>query len=154
MLSGQRHATGLDLDFAGRLTPNWELFAAYEWIPDATVDKGARDGSTLIAGETVGERPAMTARHSGTIWTTWRVHPQWRVGGGLNMRSKVKPLLANFEAAGFVTGDLMVEYTTGPMVFKLNLTNLANKLVADQLYRGHYIAGKERTLQLTSTLAF
>ncbi len=154
VLSGQRHATGLDLDFAGRLTPNWELFAAYEWIPDAKVDKGASDGTTLITGETVGERPAMTARHSGTVWTSWRFHPQWRIGGGLNMRSKVKPLLANFDAPGFVTADLMVEYTTGPAVFKLNLSNLANKLYADQLYRGHYIAGKERTLQLTSTIAF
>ena len=154
VLSGQRHATGLDLDFAGLLTPGWELFAAYEWIPDARVDKGASDGTTLFAGETVGERPAMTARHSGTIWTTWRFHPQWRVGGGLNLRSSVKPMLTNFDAPGFVTADWLLEYATGRMVFKLNLTNVANKLYADQLYRGHYVAGKERTLQLTSTIAF
>jgi len=38
ILSGQRHAAGLDLDFAGRITPAWELFAAYTWIPDAKVD--------------------------------------------------------------------------------------------------------------------
>ncbi len=149
ILSGQRHAAGIDLDFAGRLTPQWELFAAYEWIPSAEVDKG-----TLIGGETVGSRPAMTPRHSGTVWTTYRLSPSWRVGGGLTARSGTRPYLANFYAPRFITGDLMAEYTTGNLEFKLNVTNVTDKLYADQLYRGHYIPGKARTVQLTSTVKF
>jgi len=155
ILSGQRHAAGIDLDFAGRLTPDWELFAAYTWIPDAKVDKAGRvSGTTLVGGEAVGERPAMTAVHSGTVWTTYRIAPRWRVGGGLNARGGVKPLLANFHADKYITADLMAEYDAGPAVFKLNVTNLADKLYADQLYRGHFIAGKGRTLQLTVTSPF
>lgn len=154
VLSGQRHAAGIDLDFAGRLTPAWELFAAYEFIPSAKVDKGASDGTTLIQGEAVGQRPAMTPRHSGSVWTTYRLTPSWRVGGGLNARSSVKPLLTNFHAPRFVTADLLVEYTRGPMQWKLNVTNVADKLYADQLYRGHYIPGKARAVQLTGTFTF
>jgi catecholate siderophore receptor len=154
VLSGQRHAAGVDLDFAGRLTPAWELFAAYEWIPSAKVDEGASDGTTLIQGEAVGQRPAMTPVHSGSLWTTYRLTPAWRIGGGLNARGGTKPLLTNFHAPKFVTADLMAEYTTGPIVLKLNVTNVADKLYADQLYRGHYIAGKPRTVQLTSTVTF
>jgi catecholate siderophore receptor len=155
ILSGERHAAGLDLDFAGRLTPEWELFAAYTWIPDAKVDKAASvSGTTLVGGETVGARPAMTAVHSGTVWTTYRLSPRWRVGGGLNARGGVKPLLTDFHAEKYVTGDLMAEYDAGPAVFKLNLTNVADKLYADQLYRGHFIPGKGRTLQLTVTSRF
>jgi catecholate siderophore receptor len=154
VLSGERHAAGVDLDFAGRITPAWELFAAYEWIPSAKVDKGASDGTTLIQGERVGQRPAMTPVHSGSLWTTYRLTPAWRVGGGLNARGGVKPLLADFYAPKFVTADLMAEYMTGPIVLKLNVTNVADKLYADQLYRGHYIPGKGRTVQLTSTVTF
>jgi catecholate siderophore receptor len=149
VLSARRHASGVDLDFSGRLTPKWELFAAYEWIPDAKIDAGA-----VPSGERVGDRPAMTPRHSGTVWTTYKLTPQWRIGGGLTARSKVKPLLATFEAPGFVSADLMAEYVTGNLALKLHVTNLADKLYADQLYRGHYIAGKPRTVQLTSTYTF
>lgn len=149
VLSGQRHAAGIDLDFAGRITPAWELFAAYEWIPSAEVDKG-----TLIGGETVGSRPAMTPRHSGSLWTTYRLSPQWRVGGGLTARSGTRPYLASFYAPKFITGDLMAEYTAGDVALKLNVTNVADKLYADQLYRGHYVPGKARTVQLTTSVKF
>ena len=149
ILSGQRHAAGIDLDFAGRITPAWELFAAYEWIPSAKVDKG-----TLVGGEVEGSRPAMTPRHSGTFWTTYRLSPKWRVGGGLTARSGTRPYLAAFYAPRFVTGDLMAEYTAGDLSFKLNVTNVTDKLYADQLYRGHYVPGKARTVQLTTSIKF
>jgi catecholate siderophore receptor len=154
VLSGQRHAAGIELDFAGRITPEWELFAAYGYIPDAEVDKGASNGTTLIAGETVGERPAMTPVHSGSLWTTYKLTPKWRVGAGLTARGGVKPLLVNFHAPKFVTADLMAEYITGNLAFKLNVTNVTNKFYADQLYRGHYIPGKPRTIQLATTVTF
>lgn len=155
ILSGQRHAAGLDLDFAGRITPAWELFAAYTWIPSAAIDKGASvSGTALDGGEKVGARPAMTARHSGSVWSTYRLSPRWRVGGGINARSGVKPLLTNFYTERFITADLMAEYDAGPAVFKLNLTNVTDELYADQLYRGHFVPGKPRTLQLTVTSKF
>ncbi len=149
ILSGQRHAAGIDLDFAGRITPAWELFASCEWIPSAKVDKG-----TLVGGETVGSRPALTPRHSGALWTTYRVSPQWRVGGGLTARSSTRPYLASFYAPKFITGDLMAEYTAGDVAVKLNVTNVTDKLYADQLYRGHYVPGKARTVQLTTSVKF
>ena len=39
-------------------------------------------------------------------------------------------------------------------MFKLNLSNVTNKLYADTLYRGHYTAGKPRTLALTTSMKF
>ena len=149
ILSGQRHAAGLDLDFAGRITPAWELFAAYAWIPSAEVDKG-----TLVGGETVGSRPALTPRHSGSLWTTYRLSPAWRVGGGLTARSSTRPALSQLYAPKFVVGDLMAEYTAGHVAVKLNVTNVADKLYADELYRGHYIPGQGRTVQLSTSVKF
>ena len=48
----------------------------------------------------------------------------------------------------------MAEYSSGPLSLKLNVTNVADKLHADMLYRGHYVAGMPRTVQLTTAMKF
>jgi catecholate siderophore receptor len=40
------------------------------------------------------------------------------------------------------------------LIFKANLTNVTDKLYADQLYTAHYIPGAGRLLQLTATYRF
>jgi catecholate siderophore receptor len=154
LLSGKRHAAGLEIDISGRLARGWEIYGSYAWIPDAEIDVGASDGSTLLQGETVGERPGLTPRHSGTIWTTYQVTPKLRLGAGLNARSSDRPLQSTIVAPSFVTGDLMAEYNIGDVLFKLNVTNVTDELYADVLYRGHYIAGKPRTVQFTTAVTF
>jgi len=152
VLSGQRHAAGLELDVSGRITPAWEVFLSYAFIPDAEVDKAS---AAAPAGETVGARPGLTPRHTGTVWSTYKITPKWRIGGGLNLRSSDAPQgITAFKAPGFVTGDVLVEYLLKDVSFKLNITNITDKHYADTLYRGHYVPGKPRTLQLTMAAKF
>ena len=154
-LSGKRHAAGFELDIAGRITPQWEIYGSYAFIPVAKIDKGASDGTTLLQGEEVGSRPGLTPRHSGTIWSTYQLTPAWRIGGGLNARGGMKPLQSQIIAPRYITGDLMAEYTHNEHLgFKLSLINVTDKHYADMLYRGHYVQGKPRTLQLTGTYKF
>ena len=55
----------------------------------------------------------------------------------------------------FITGDLLAEYLLSDQVgFKLNLNNVTNKLYADSLYTGHYIAGAARAIRLTMSARF
>ncbi len=154
VLSGQRHAAGIEVDLAGRLTKAWEVYLSYAFIPDAEVDKASSVNGVTLTGETVGQRPGLTPRHSGTVWSTYQLTPKFRFGGGLNARSSDTPQQSSIVAPAFVTADLMAEYDAGPVQFKLNATNITNKLYADMLYRGHYIAGKPRTVQLTVAAKF
>ncbi|MES2992862.1 MAG: TonB-dependent receptor [Pseudomonadota bacterium] len=156
VLSGKRHTAGVELDLAGRITPKWEVFGSYAWIPVAKIDKGPPEGVAL-SGERVGDRPSLTPRHSGTIWTTYQVTPAVRLGGGLNARSSQTPNRnpAGIVAPSFVTGDLMAEYTLNDAIaFKLNVNNVTNKLYADSLYSGHYIPGLGRKVQVTMTARY
>ncbi len=158
LLSGKRHATGLDMDFTGMLARNWEVYVSYMWIPDARVDVAAPTSATF--GNRQGDRPGLTPRHSGTVWNTFQLSPKWRVGGGLNFRSESTPAdqqPANaITSPGYVTGDLMAEYAFDPQRFivKANLSNVTNKLYGEGLYRGHYIPGAGRVLAVTGTLKF
>ena len=83
--------------------------------------------------------------------------PTVRLGGGLNARSSQTPNRnpAGIVAPSFVTADLLAEYAFSEAVaFKLNASNLTNKLYADSLYTGHYIPGASRLVQVTMTARF
>lgn len=119
------------------------------------IDKGASDGTTLLSGELVGARPGLTPKHSGTVWTTYQIDSQWRIGGGLNWRSSMNPQQSTNVAPSYTTLDLMAEYAVArDLLLKLNVTNATDKLYADALYRGHYVPGAPRTIQLTASYKF
>ena len=156
LLSGRRHATGLDIDIAGRITPLWEVFVSYAWIPNAEIDVGNSDGSTL-SGERVGERPSLTPRNSGSLWTTYQVLPQLRLGAGITGRSSQTPNRnpPGIVAPSFVTGDVMAQYDFSDRIgFMFNVTNLTNRYYADTLYTGHYVPGAPRSVSGTLSVRF
>lgn len=166
LLSGKRHATGFEIDASGRLTPQWEVYGSYMWLPNAKVDQ---QGSTGSFGNRPGERPGLTPRHSGTVWTTYQLSEPLRIGAGVNFRSKqspadigfnqgnatTAPTTAQWFAPGYATVDLMAEYALNNRVtFKANINNLADKYYADSLYRGHYVPGAGRIVQTNVTIKF
>ncbi|MDP2261759.1 MAG: TonB-dependent siderophore receptor [Hydrogenophaga sp.] len=160
--AGKRHVAGFEMDLTGRLTPQWEVYGSYMWIPIAKVDKAApcppapAQCAQAAPGERAGDRPALTPVHSGTVWTTYQLTPKLRVGGGLNFRSKQNPTRVEFSVPSFVTADLMAEYKFDfeKLVLKANLSNITHKLYADQLYPAHYVPGAGRNLQVTASLKF
>ena len=159
-LTGSRYVSGLEIDVAGRLTPKWEVFGSFTWMPDAKVSKAAPCPATgscsqATAGERVGDRPALTSVHSGSAWTTYQVSSQWRVGGGVTFRGRQTPTRSEFEVRSFVVGDLMAEYAySDALTIKANMSNVTNKLYADALYPGHYIPGAGRLTQITASYKF
>jgi catecholate siderophore receptor len=145
LLSGKRHATGMEFNFAGRLTPAWEMFYNHTWIPDAAIDEGtARDSKAT------GSRPGLTPKHSASMWSTYKLSTLWRIGGGLNYRSKQTTLINENTAQAFTTVDVMVERSIGDSnTVKLNITNLTNKLYADGLYSSFYTPGAPRRVEMS-----
>ncbi len=149
-LSGKRHVTGLELDMAGRLTPQWEIYGSYMWMPEANIDEG------VAGSEGQGTRPSLTPVHSGTVWNTYQLTSQWRVGLGVNFRGEQTPIRnPGWTVDGYVTGDLLAEYKMNDKItVKANVSNFTNRLYADALYTGHYIPGAGRLLQVNLTAKF
>jgi catecholate siderophore receptor len=150
VLSGRRHAAGLEADITGRLSPRWEVFGSFMWMPVAKIDVGGQ------GAEAAGARPSLTPRVSATLWNTYQINGQWRVGAGLNHRGAQTPNRnPGWEAAAFTTADVMAEYRYDEkLTFKGNVSNLTNKLYADQLYSGHYVPGAGRLVQVTGSYKF
>ncbi len=157
LLSGARHAAGMEFNLAGRFTPKWEIFVNHTWIPSAKIDKSNVALNAAGTGAQVqGDRPALTPRHSGSVWSTYALMPKLRVGAGLTYRSSQNPEGArHMTAAGFATVDAMAEYSFDDKTsLKLSVNNLADKLYADTLYRGFYGPGAARSVQLTLKTRF
>ncbi|HCX82172.1 MAG: TonB-dependent receptor [Curvibacter sp. RIFCSPHIGHO2_12_FULL_63_18] len=152
LLSGARHTTGLEIDVTGYLTPKWEVYGSYMWMPDAMIDKS----NSTSNGAREGERPGLTPIHSGTVWTTYQFTPELRMGAGVNFRSEQSPATnPGFMAPGYATLDLMGEYKFSERyVLKVNVTNALDKLYADSLYTGHYTPGSGRNIQATMNIKF
>ncbi|RZL03680.1 MAG: TonB-dependent siderophore receptor [Rubrivivax sp.] len=161
-LSAKRHVTGFDMDITGHLTKNWEVYLSYTWLPDARVDATS---TTSSFGNRVGDRPGLTPKHSGTVWNTYSITPRWRVGGGVNFRTKQSPADIqtqtnagpgqSFNAPGYATFDLMTDYVINKtFTLKGNINNVGDKLYADSLYRGHYVPGAGRIVQLSLSTKF
>ncbi len=157
LLSGKRHATGMEFNLAGRISPKWEVFWNHTWIPSAKIDKSTTVLAANGGGAQVqGDRPGLTPKHSGSLWSTYAVTPKVRVGGGLTYRGAQNPEGSRaMEASSFVTADAMVEYSFDDKTsLKLNVQNLTNKLYADALYRGFYAPGAPRSVQLVLKTRF
>lgn len=164
VLSGKRHAIGIDLDIAGRITPKWEAFVSYTWIPVAEIDKSTVPAITCNQNgvcspnnaQQQGDRPGLTPKHMASLWTTYRVLPAVRLGAGLNYRSEQHPEGQRVvKADDFTTLDLMAEYTINPkLTLKFNVKNATDELYADSLYRGFYAPGAPRTYQLQLKAVF
>lgn len=156
LLSGKRHATGVELSAAGRITPNWEVFYNHTWIPSAKIDNSTVAGTGAGGAQRVGDRPALTPKHSLSAWTTYRVASQWRLGVGATYRGEQNPEGSrNTVASSFVVWDGMAEYMVDDnTTVKLNISNLSNKLYADSLYRGFYGPGAPRKVMLSVKTVF
>ena len=157
LLSGKRHATGMEFNLAGRLTPKWEVFWNHTWIPDAKIDRSNQALSATGTGAQVqGDRPGLTPKHSGSVWTTYAVTSSIRVGAGLTYRGKQNPEgQRTYYASGFGTVDAMVEYSFDEKTtLKLNVANLTDRVYADSLYRGFYTPGAPRSVQVTLKTRF
>lgn len=150
VLSGKRHAAGAEIDATGRITPRWEVYGSYMWLPVAKIDVAAE------GAEGRGSRPSLTPRHSGTLWSSYQITPELRVGGGLNFRSTQTPNRnPGWSAPAYLTADLMAEYAISQRyTLKANLSNVTNKLYVDSIYPGHYIPGAGRMLQVTASAKF
>jgi catecholate siderophore receptor len=152
LLSGKRHASGLEVDFSGMLTSKWEIYGSYMWMPDAMIDIS----NSTANGAREGERPGLTPIHSGTVWTTYQFTPELRLGTGINFRGEQTPATnPGVVAPAYATWDLMGEYKfSEKTALKVNVTNALNKLYADGLYTSFYTPGPGRNIQATLNLKF
>ena len=167
LLSGKRHTNALEFEVAGRITPQWDVFAGLGFLK-AVIDQS---GSNPAGQLEVGQNPGLSPSRQATLFTTYRIGDKWRVGGGFTAVSQNKPANAVTQtqtvngvpivslnpnrAPGYVKADALVEYRINEgNTLKLNIDNLFDKVYYNTLYRGFAAPGAERSVHVTLTSKF
>ena len=105
----------------------------------------------------MGERPSLTPRHSGTLFTTYQLTPAVRAR---RRPQRAQRADAEPQPGGHRRAELRHRRPDGrvrlqpAVALKVNVINVTNKLYADSLYTGHYIPGQPRTVYATMTARF
>jgi len=121
VLSGQRRVDGIELDLAGQLTSDWDIYAGV-----AVMDGKIVSGSPNVQGN----MPLGVARVTGNVWTVYRLGHGWEIGGGVFGQSGTWLTDTNLPGSripSYAIVDATLAYVTDRYEVRLNLYNLADK---------------------------
>ncbi|HJT43967.1 MAG TPA: TonB-dependent receptor [Rhizomicrobium sp.] len=142
VLDGASRVDGIALSATGTITEGWDIYASYAYL-DSEVTQAVSDFCLAnpthtncvgpIAGignnqPIAGNPLTNTPDHALSIWTTYRVLPQWNVGYGITyqgdyyLNNGAAPLFKN---GSFLTNRAMVAYdVTENVTLQANVNNL------------------------------
>ncbi|UJF25142.1 TonB-dependent receptor [Suttonella sp. R2A3] len=114
---GKRTVKGIEAEINGEITPQWTISAGYTHLKTEVDLEGDRqDGFFLLM-----------PRHSGNLWTTYKVNDQWTVGGGITAMSGFESS-QKVSTSGYATVDAMLAYNVNDNLHvQLNINNLLDR---------------------------
>ena len=162
--AGKKEINGVELGFTGQLTDAWSLYGGYTYLDSELKDNGfvcAVSGRTCPSNVYVpspynGNVFPNTAKHSATLWTTYRFPFGLTVGAGANYSDKQYGDVANSKwIPSYTRFDAMASYAIQDNIsLQLNVQNLTDKTYFTKAYASHYASiapGRSATLALNVT---
>ncbi|MEA3029649.1 MAG: catecholate siderophore receptor [Sphingomonadales bacterium] len=144
VVDGRSRVDGLALGVSGNVTPEWSLFANYTWL-DGEVLQSVSDfclanprpdclNSAAIPDPQAGDRLIQTPRHSGSLFTTYRLPFGLQIGYGLTYQGGFATHQRNLLLrTQYFTGDFLIhraflsyEIRTG-LTAQLNVSNFTDE---------------------------
>jgi catecholate siderophore receptor len=148
VLAGKRRVQGVELQLAGSLTPNWDVYSGVAFM----------DGEIVKATANQGKTPLGVADVAGNVWTVYRLGGGWEVGGGLNFNGGWWANDANnTEIPSYVVADATVAYVQQKYEVRLNLYNLTDEVYYIGAYQNsgnRVVPGMPRAASLTARYNF
>lgn len=144
--AGTQRVRGAEINVAGYITPRWEVFGGWTYLDSTVLDGGPTHAN-------VGKRFPYTPGNSVSVWSTYRILPHLKAGGGLTYMSKRYTNVTNATwVPEYVRLDMVADYQITKMLdLQANLQNLTNKRYYDRVYTNYsrIAAGRAVTFQLS-----
>jgi catecholate siderophore receptor len=175
ILTKKRRTNGFELEVAGRVNEHWEVFSGLA-LMDARILEVAENINattgvvTTANGGFVGQPARNTPPWTINLWSTYRLTPEWKLGGGVEAKAHryaYSPTGAFPTVAGGTTfaantapayarWDAMASYEAKDWTLRLNVKNIFDRLYWDAIYDngGFATPGTRRTVSLTAELKF
>jgi catecholate siderophore receptor len=146
VVDGRSRVDGLALGVSGNITPEWQIFANYTWLdskvlqsvsdfclanPSVVCLNSNANGTVVIADPQRGDDLIQTPKHSGSLFTTYRLPFGLQIGYGITYQGSIathqRTLLqrTQYRADDFVIQRLFASYAfNNGMTVQLNVQNL------------------------------
>ncbi len=125
---GEQRTDGAELGFQGSPARHWQIFGGYAWLDGRIVSSTTASNGVSLEGR----RPAMSALHSASLWTTYTFPTGWGVSGGLVARASQFASTDNLaRLPGYARLDAGVFYRRTRYELQANLQNLGNRRFYD-----------------------
>jgi catecholate siderophore receptor len=150
VLNGLRRVDGFELGVAGHLTSKWQVFGGYTYQTSEIVKTftAANKGNAL----------ASTPKHTVSLWSTYELPWNLKVGGGVQYVADRYWSDANLgKIPNYAVFDAMAAYALRPGVeLQVNIYNLTDKFYIERVHAGggHAVPGAGRTALLTTNVKF
>jgi catecholate siderophore receptor len=127
-LAGRQRVRGIELGAAGKVTPQWDVFANYTYLASVTLSSPSspsRDGQAL----------GNTPRHAFNVWTTYRLPAGWTLGYGSHFVGRRNVTSEGGSTLGaYWVHNLMVGYDVNRRLrFQLNIDNLFDRAYVERV---------------------
>ena len=175
ILTKKRRTKGLELEAAGRINEDWEIFSGLA-LMDAKILEVAENinattgAVTLANADYAGKRARNTPRYTFNVWTSYQLGRAWKIGGGMEAKGDREatnpsgagavPMLNGVynpnTAPAYVRWDAMAVFTQAKWTLRLNIKNLLDTLYYDAVYDngGFTVPGARRTVTATVETQF
>ena len=159
ILTRKRRSNGLELELAGRITDEWEVFSGLSLIRAEILEVAPVTGNPNF----IGKEPRNTPKTTFNLWSTYRLPMGFKIGGGAEFKSKRYGGAPTGTAAfnpntvsSYVRWDAMVTYEQPKYSVKFNVQNIFDKLYYDALYDngGFTVPGQARRFILSGEFRF
>jgi len=159
ILTRKRQSDGVELEMAGRITDNWEVFSGISYIHAEILEVAPGNGNPNF----IGQSPRNTPRKTFNLWTTYQLPHGFKVGGGMEYKSRRYGGAPTGTAAfnpnwvdSYTRWDAMVAYEQPKYTVKFNIQNLFDKVYYDALYDngGFTVPGQARRFILSTEYKF
>jgi catecholate siderophore receptor len=148
VLDGKQRVDGFEFGATGRVTDRWQVIGSYTYLDSKVVSSG-----TAVE---VGNRLPNVPKHSGSLWSLYKLPQGVEIGGGIryvsdrytNANSTTRRRVDDYWLADATLGYDISRATT----LRVNVFNIFDKRYADQIGGGHFVPGVGRSA--VATLAF
>jgi catecholate siderophore receptor len=157
ILSGEQQTDGFELGLAGEVLPNWNISATYAYL-DAEVVKSTTTAVGTVSGLTKslqGMTPVNVPENSGVVWSSYRITPEWEIGGGVFMASsRFTDTVNEASLPGYARLDATLAYHHKHFDIQANAFNLLDKVYYESGQTRSALPGVPLSGQITLRLKY
>ncbi len=157
ILAGEQRTDGFEFGLAGEVLPRWDMSMTYAYL-DAEISKSNTTAVGTVSGlskSLQGMNATNVPEHSGVVWNSFHVTPEWEVGGGVFYASdRYADNVNEVTLPAYARLDAVVAYHQKHYDVQMNVFNLADTVYYESGQTRSALPGVPLSAQVTLNVKY